>query len=66
MSKKYGAGGDVYLIDDREQYQNKNNIPSVFVSENEDVYKDEEKYMFGDDEYEINENDIIDFGEDTK
>ena len=56
------------MIDDKEQYQNKNNIPSVFVSENEDVYKDEDEYMFGDDEYEIDENDIIDFGEgeDTK
>lgn len=48
------------MIDDSEQY---NNIPTVFVSENEDVYNEEEKYMFGDDEYEINENDIIDFGE---
>lgn len=51
------------MIDDSEQYQNKNNIPTVFVSENEDVYKDEDEYLFGDDEYEINENDIIDFGE---
>lgn len=52
------------MIDDKEQYQNKNNIPSVFVSENEDVYNNEEdEYMFGDDEDEIEDNEIIDFGE---
>lgn len=51
------------MIDDKEQYQNKNNIPSVFVSENEDVYNEEDKYMFGDDEDEIEDNEIIDFGE---
>ena len=49
MSKKSEAGGDIYLIDDRETY---NNIPSVSVSENEDVYKDEEEYWFKDDEDE--------------
>lgn len=53
------------MIDDKEQYQNKNNIPSVFVSENEDVYNEEDEYMFGDDEDEINENDIINFREDN-
>ena len=38
------------MIDNREQY--KNNIPPVSVSENEDVYKDEEKYWFEDEEDE--------------
>ena len=38
------------MIDDREQY--KNNIPLVSVSENEDVYKDEEEYWFKDEEDE--------------
>lgn len=47
-----------------EKQQNKNNeVADVKVSEDEDVYNEEDEYMFGDDD---DEDDIIDFGEDTK
>lgn len=50
------------MIDDKEQYQNKNNIPSVSVSKDEDMYEGE--YWFNEDEYEyFDNNKIIDFGE---
>ena len=50
-----------------EKQQNENKeVADVKVSEDEDVYNEEDEYMFGDDEDEAENNDIIDFGEDTK
>ena len=50
------------MIDDRSQY---NNIPFVPVSENEDVYGNEDgEYWFSeDDDEDFEDNDIIDFSE---
>lgn len=36
---------------------------TISVSENEEVYNEEDAYMFGDDEDEIEDKEIIDFGE---
>lgn len=49
-----------------EKIEREKTKETVSVSEDEDVYNEEDEYMFGDDEDEAENNDIIDFGEDTK
>lgn len=46
-----------------EKIEREKTKETVSVSENEEVYNEEDEYMFGDDEDEIDENDIIDFRE---
>ena len=49
-----------------EKIEREKTKETVSVSENEEVYNEEDEYMFGDDEDEAENNDIIDLGEDTK
>lgn len=49
-----------------EKIEREKTKETVSVSENEEVYNEEDEYMFADDEDEAENNDIIDFGEDKK
>lgn len=46
-----------------EKIEREKTKETVSVSENEEVYNEEDEYMFADDEDEIEDNEIIDFGE---